>query len=415
LCHYFISSDGSAQKYLIYPKMPSKSNARGKSKIPILLSVSMKNLVGKTHPNSGDNGSKNKKRFRPEHATSLLHRVRLDIVIVPEHGTESQKGANDSKSGEESLATDPKMDGGKEQVIFSSLAPVKTINPSWNHLDECIEDYLALDGYFDSDTGFYRFMRLRIWLVPDDDMEGCKEISSTSSNSTTDAVQSAANPSPTDRQQLEDPLEPLLDISIHPTKLRRLARVPQQLPINSLLLHFSDGSIRATRSLLDIIGDQDGSHNDVNLKDEFGRFGDGAFNLLDQVTPIKKSPSSNNEQAANESDLSNTYSEDSLDDPTSKSLCGFLKQKKLGEKQLSKQHKELMEKSKSEFAWKEDEVITQDVDEERQELERLVQMEEKALEEDMQSLQQVCTWFEFILVTAKKLSSPLTMNYCVNS
>jgi hypothetical protein len=45
---------------------------------------------------------------------------------------------------------------------------------------------------------------------------------------------------------LAEQQQPLLDISIHPTKLRHLAEIPQQLPINSLIFHFSDGSIRAT-------------------------------------------------------------------------------------------------------------------------------------------------------------------------
>lgn len=76
-----------------------------------------------------------KKYFRPQHDLALLHQVRLEIVIAP-------KGKKTDASNDE-----------EEKVIFSSLAPVKSVNPSWNHLDECIEDYLALDGYFDSETG----------------------------------------------------------------------------------------------------------------------------------------------------------------------------------------------------------------------------------------------------------------------
>jgi hypothetical protein len=108
-----------------------------RGKIPIPVSASLFNLC----PMSWEKqvAQEKKKYFRPQHELALLHQVCLEIVIAP----------NGRK-------TDTSSDEG-EKVIFSSLAPVKTVNPSWNHLDECIEDYLALDGYFDSETGEQTF------------------------------------------------------------------------------------------------------------------------------------------------------------------------------------------------------------------------------------------------------------------
>ena len=113
--------------------MSHRRDSKRKGKIPVPVSVTLFNLCPVSWEKLVEQ-NRNKKVFRPEHATSLLHQVRLEIVIAP------------------------KKEGAKEKIIFSSLAPVKTVNPSWNHLDECIEDYLALDGYFDSETG-----KIRCW------------------------------------------------------------------------------------------------------------------------------------------------------------------------------------------------------------------------------------------------------------
>ena len=108
--------------------------------IPIPVSVSLFNLC----PISWEKqvAQEKKKFFRPQHSSSLLHSVRLEIVLAPQGSKKTSTSTSTSINHEE-----------EEKVIFSSLAPLKTVNPSWNHLDECIEDYLAMDGYFDSETG----------------------------------------------------------------------------------------------------------------------------------------------------------------------------------------------------------------------------------------------------------------------
>jgi hypothetical protein len=370
------------------------NNRRGK--IPVLESVSLHNLFPVDKEPLGE--KKNKKFFRPEHASSLLHQVRLDIVIGSKEGkdnTEKKDAIN--------------IDSGHEQVIFSAVAAVKTVHPSWNHLDECIEDYLALDGYYDSETSAYRFMRLRIWLLPDDELEESEIIDNLDlwerqppeeEGSFSEASLSENNNNK--QKNRHDTLKPLLDISIHPTKLRRLATVPKKLPINSLILHFSDGSVRATRTLLDLVGDQDGSHSDENLKDEFGRFGDDVFRTLDSVTPLKSTKQGNHDQQAKKEEASplqpqeqsilSSYSEDSTDEITDTFALPMAMQHKHKHKHGGKagnKHQQELLAAQNTFASTEQDVTIHDENSEVEHLQKLIQLQEAALQEDLESLQQV--------------------------
>jgi hypothetical protein len=297
-----------------------------RGRIPIPVSVTLRNVC--SNSSEAQVQSQSKKWFRPEHAMSLLHHVLLEILIAP-------------------------SDQQEEKIIFSSLAPIRSVNPSWNHLDEYIEDYLKRDGWLDSETGSYRFMRLRIWLLSETEGE---------------SIQKSGQ-------------DPLLDISIHPTKLRRLAEVPQQLPVNSLIFRFSDGSIRATKALLDIIGDQDGSHADEHNKDEFGRFGDDVFRTLDAVTPVKQSKTSKGEKDKSEveSSLIKTNSEDSEESEGVRSSSDCDKRQK----------QELLSAMSSTFSGGESDAHCDDANAEKHRLELLIKAEEEALENDMLDLQEV--------------------------
>ena len=334
-------------------KGPSRPGRRGK--MPVLVSVSLRNLC----PLSKEElqmQSKNKKWFRPEYATTLLNRVRLDIVIAPP--SKDDKGEKKTENNSPEISSE----NTEEKVIYSSVAPIKTINPSWSHLDETIEDYLKLDGYFDSETGFYRYMRLRIWILPEND--------------TADVPDLAPG-------HVKHGL-PLMDISIHPTKLARLARAPERVPINSLILHFSDGSVRASASLRDLLGDQDGSHSDENLKDEFGRFGDDVFRTLDSVTPVKKktqAPGSSRDRDQTDPSNLSTNSEDSNDREPPHSEAGMSGDKR--------QQQQLLTGMNDKFVFKESDAAFQDSTVEQQELERLILMEEAAIKGEIQSLEQV--------------------------
>lgn len=353
----------------------SKPGRRGK--IPILLSVSLRNLC----PLSKEElqlQSKNKKYFRPDHATSLLNHVRLDIVIAPpKMNSDENKGEQNVDDSPETTtaAADAEDDGFDEKVIYSALAPMRTINPSWNHLDEVIEDYLKLDGYFDSETGFYRYMRLRIWIVPENNVSTDKEPAEMKDLQAVD---------PSDPSRKAKGLAPLMDISIHPTKLQRLAKTPERVPINSLILNFSDGSVRVTSFLRDVLGDHDqgSKQSDENLKDDFGRFGDDVFRTLDSVTPVKRSPSGGRSRYLNDatdpSHQVSSYSEDSNDESSEHAKT---------EKGNEKQRRQLLSGMHDKFAVKEIDATREDFIAEQQELGRLILLEEAAIAEEEQSLQ----------------------------
>lgn len=221
-------------------------------------------------------------------------------------------------------------------------------------------------------------MRLRIWLV---------------SEASADTLPNDEMGMPHDGHQsdLEEKQQPLLDISIHPTKLRRLAKIPQQLPINSLIFHFSDGSIRATATLLDLVGDQDGSHADEHLKDEFGRFGDDVFRTLDQVTPVKKSNASAPSKGETKDGRSDGQTATTIDPALSEdSSDATVHPDNNKATQECLFHKELLSGTEStRFEDNEADVTRKDAGSERHYLESLVRLEEAALNRELQLLQEV--------------------------
>ena len=296
---------------------------------------------------------------------SLLHHTLLEIAIVAPENVNFQN--LDGKA-------DTSDAGVSDKIIFSSVAHSRTVNPSWNNLDECIEDYLALDGYLDSETGMYRFMKIRIWLISPHEGNGRESPwAKTTKNSD-------ENP------QVRKGENPLLEINIHPTKLRRLAKIPQKLPVNSLIFHFSDGSIRASKAVLDIVGDQDGSHETEHNKDEFGRFRDDVFRTLDQVTPVKKSNSSKGEkkEKLKESIGASILTKNSTDSEDSDGPKLYLDREK-------RQQQELLSAIPTKFAGNQSDATMHDIDAERRHLEQLIKLEEEALEREMNELQEVRT------------------------
>jgi hypothetical protein len=245
-------------------------------------------------------------------------------------------------------------------------------------------------------------MRLRIWLVSD------SEARTRTDTPPTDEKEMPNDCLPSD---LAGNQQPLLDISIHPTKLRRLAKIPQQLPINSLIFTFSDGSIRATATLLDLVGDQDGSHADEHLKDEFGRFGDDVFRTLDQVTPVKKSKAASSNKEETKDGRSDGQTTTTIDPALSEdSNDSAIKQDNNKATQECLFHKELLSGTEcTRFEDNEAEVSKKDVGLERHHLERLVQLEEEALNRDLQLLKEVSP----VPIAANKCDRPFLL-LCIN-
>ena len=348
----------------------SNSNRIRKGKIPIPVSVSLYNLFPASKEAAAQ--KKIKKWFRPEHAMSLLHQVRLEIVIAPPPSSITTANANADQEY-----------GKYDKIVYSSTAAFKTVHPSWNHLDDCIEDYLAIDGYYDSETSHYRNMRLRVWLSSDDEKRngGQNYNNDRQTSDESEDKQSEEDSSEVETESDIDnkqkmPKRPLLDVCIHPTKLSRLAKLPPRLPINSIILHFSDGSIRSTRSLLELVGDQDGSHSDENLKDEFGRFGDDVFRTLDSVTPSKK-----------QHDIAHYPASESEKSPIRNDHLHSFAIQRSG-RQVAKEEQDRLALEGKFISTENDVRLLTETSEEKY-LEQLIQLEEEGLEEELQLLQQV--------------------------
>ena len=200
------------------------------SRIPIPLSVVLFNLLiapveGQRRSSSGS------KFFFPEHRSSLLRNVKLEIIV--------NNGDN--------------MDNAS-QVVYSSASSNQSVHPRWDHLDERIdlpENWWKLDD-------LYRSMKFRISVLED------KELENLSALVTTNVT--------------------LCELSAHPTFLQRINSIPDTLPPNSVCIFFSDGSIRVSQSLFQIL-------LDVNLTqlpqevENFSRFEDDVFRTLDSVSP----------------------------------------------------------------------------------------------------------------------------------
>jgi hypothetical protein len=229
-----------------------------RNKIPIPISVTIYNLLTEQEQDNLPTTTKSK-WFRPEHASSLLQAVRLEIVVAG------------------------------SQIIYSSESP-KSVHPSWEHLDERLD---LPDNWWGQEDNVYRSMKMTFLVLVDSppslDHQGNP---STATTTTT-----------------------LLEIPVHPALLEKLQSIPEALPPNSCLVYFSDGSTRVTSSLFQVLVDSKLTEPPHPSEvEDFSRFEDDVFRTLDQVTP-QKAP--NRERITSVSALleNPSMSEDSQDPP----------------------------------------------------------------------------------------------------
>jgi hypothetical protein len=198
-----------------------------RNKIPTPVAVSLYNVLAEQEE------QRQPKWFRPEHASTLLHSIRLEIIV----GTD---------------------------IVYSNISESKSVRFSWEHLDERIH---LPENWWKQQDDIYRSMKFRL------SMPGSGAW--------------------------------VLEFSVHPTCLQRLAEIPEALPPNACLIYFSDGSTRVTSTLFQILLDGNVTQATSQVED-FSRFEDDVFRTLDQVTPQKKdnhpgimeSPSTDDSEAA---------------------------------------------------------------------------------------------------------------------
>jgi hypothetical protein len=219
--------------YFAYIMFPNARNSLRRwsdhhNKIPIPVAVSLYNVLAEQEE------QRQPKWFRPEHASTLLHSIRLEIIV----------GAD---------------------IVYSNISESKSVRFSWEHLDERIH---LPENWWKQQDDIYRSMKFRL-SMPDSGAW-------------------------------------LLEFSVHPTCLQRLAEIPESLPPNACLVYFSDGSTRVTSTLFQILLDGKVVTQVTSQVEDFSRFEDDVFRTLDQVTPEKKdnhsgimdSPSTDDSEAA---------------------------------------------------------------------------------------------------------------------
>jgi hypothetical protein len=239
-------------------------------RLPLPVSVTLHNFVPFSSKASLPHTSK-KKFYRPEHSSSLLHAVRLQIVAL-----ETARSGSDSDSGSD------KKGEKRERVLFSSVDTSKSVRPTWEHLNEYIQQpHGSNKANLDMET--YESLTMRFSVAEEGDNDE-------SSNSQRHSTESSSKDKDNQDLDLTPTVNVFLNVPIHPSKLVRIDvhSIPASLPLNAVVLHFSDESYRVTPALFQLLTDNGllltaGPEYDIDSS----RFDDNVFRTLDQVTPVK--------------------------------------------------------------------------------------------------------------------------------
>jgi hypothetical protein len=241
-------------------------------RLPLPVSVTLYNFVPFSSKASLPHSSK-KKWFHPEHSSSLLHAVRLQIISSVTVGQSDDGHDSGYDSGE-------KKGRKRERVIFSSIDTAKSVRPTWEHLNEYIEPQ---GNKTNLDVETYESLTMRFSIAEEGDDDVDKSNDHNHNHNTMESTR--------DNQDLA-PTSVFLHLPIHPSKLVRIDSIPQNLPLNAVVLHFSDESIRVSPALFQVLTDSSELFPDPKDADAFdGRFDDSVFRHLDQVTPVKNTTS----------------------------------------------------------------------------------------------------------------------------
>jgi hypothetical protein len=190
-----------------------------------------------------------KKWYRQEYSTNLLHNVQIEIL------------ANETPLSDE---TCPSV---AERVVYRSTGVPPTLCPSWSHLQDRIP-------YSDLSNAAYESLKARFFSVPP---------------KTEDPSVSSMD---------ERPLC-FLELHLHPSRLCRVPSINMDLlPLNCVLVHFSDHTLRVHPTHYPILDSTQlnksndgsnynktlsptGSHSQAALNANGSFFEDDVFNALD--------------------------------------------------------------------------------------------------------------------------------------
>ena len=137
------------------------------------------------------------------------------------------------------------------EIVYSKES-TKSVHPSWEHLEERID----LSGEWWLNESCYKSMKFRFTLLEAD----------TSDIDSNNSI--------------------FLEVPIYPSSLQRLDCTPDALPPNACIVYFSDGSTRVPQNIFQVL--LDGKLTEHPPIEDFSRFEDDAFRVLDQTTPSRR-------------------------------------------------------------------------------------------------------------------------------
>lgn len=198
-----------------------------------------------------------KKWFRPEHTTDLLYAVRLQIVVF----------CRQSNGGRDQLQQEQQQQPPAVRVLYAGLDSRRTQCPVWNHLHDAIP-------FADLAASEYESMRARFSVAADGSASGA----------------TAADDNQREQEQQQ---QFFWETPLHPSLLCRVASLPPDLPLNCVVVRYSDNSLRILPAhyqlLLDSrqgnIAPHAGGPTAINRSvaslDDSHRFDDSVFHALD--------------------------------------------------------------------------------------------------------------------------------------
>jgi len=360
------------------------------------------------------------------HNSILLPRLNLQITVNIAQQQRQQEEEEKESNAEASV-----------EVVYSQKSTqTQSVHPSWEHLDEriCIPAYennschgsTTTSTYKNSnkeidecsswwdDNELYKSMKVKLCILPNE--ENGKDSHTVLSNDVP-------------KQQKEEICnvedDRFLEYFLHPSLLERidlgssrnkkdnnsdkgdlgisLTKLPPALPPNAMLVHFSDGSIRCPPHIYQILWDYYGNVGilDPPPVENFSRFEDDVFDTLDHVKQIPqrsraRSASSlldqyndynyhfdgddncSSHQLLQNEELSiSSQQQQQVTPPLRPSTC-----REVFNNEITKQKKE-----QTIFSCSEQDIVEEDMVQEKLELMRLIVEEEFALDEDRDSLQ----------------------------
>lgn len=246
------------------------ASEQGSKKVPIPISVSLHNVMAAPAasaplPSQDDSpiSSSVDKWFRPNHEIRLLPLLKLEVLA--DQDGDDNGGSSDQDGVDSSDEIPDDANDGNYRVVYTSPALVRSVQPSWEHLDERID----LPEEWWRRSGIYRTMRLRITQILSFEEESQKEEKTEKDETSSSGTANSNNV--------------FLEIPLYPSKLERLHRddVPPSLPPNACFVHFSDGSTRCSRNLFAIL--LKSQLTEPAPVEDFSRFEDDVFRTLDGV------------------------------------------------------------------------------------------------------------------------------------